>query len=299
MQKFNIFFRTFWKSISSFSYYHDIVKAKFSFSFKYFVLFNFLLGIFSTIAITMTISPPLNRFVSRFKNRARSLYPADLQIEIKQGELSTNVAEPFHVPIPFELFTEVPPAISDQKQQYLLTIDTQANIEDFSKSQSVILLTKDNLAVVDENNGFRVYPLKDAQNFSLNKKVVDQMLDKILPLVDYALPVLTLTILSFFILFWPVGKLVGLLWLSLLVLMISKLMKLSLSYRKIYQIGLHALTLPVLIQYLLTALKINPPVLFFNSLLYILYSLVILAELKKTPPKQIDAQVSRSQSADG
>ena len=65
MNKLSLFVRVFWKSMFSPVYYHDVVKAKFSFSLKYFLFFSFVLGLILTLSLTTVILPPLSKFSGR------------------------------------------------------------------------------------------------------------------------------------------------------------------------------------------------------------------------------------------
>ncbi|HCM37916.1 MAG: hypothetical protein UV61_C0003G0090 [Candidatus Gottesmanbacteria bacterium GW2011_GWB1_43_11] len=289
MNKLSLFVRVFWKSMFSPVYYHDVVKAKFSFSLKYFLFFSFVLGLILTLSLTTVILPPLSKFSGRLQTRAAGLYPANLVITIKQGQLSTNQIEPLHFPIPYELFTDTPPAVSDQKQFYLLTIDTKASIEDYAKSQSLVFVTRDNVVMRDRESGYRLYPLKDAGNIVIDKQQVDLFLTQVLPWLNYVPWILGIVLFVGLSIFLPMTRLISLLILSLVLLAITKLMHISLSYGKIYQIGLHALTLPTLIQMFMSGLGFNPPIPFFNSLLFLFYSLIIFAELRKSPPEVINS----------
>ena len=285
MNKLSTFVRTFWKSLTSFAYYKDIIQARFAFSFKYFWLFSFVLGSILTVVISFTVIPTINKFLGRLSQKVTNLYPPDLVVTIKNGQVATNAVEPLHIPIPFELFTDTPPAISDQKQIYLVTIDTKAQIDDYQNSQSLIFITKDTAVVRDDNEGYRIYPLKDAGDVTLNKKMVDEFLNKIMPLLNYIPTVLVIILFVVFAFILPISRLVSLMFLNLPLLVTARLMHISLSYKKLFQVGLHALTLPTLIQVGLSVFNLTPPVPFFNSLLYILYGLIILATLKeKTPP---------------
>ncbi len=283
MSKLSTFFRTIHKSLFSLAYYRDVVNSRFKFSLKYFIAFSVFLGILLTVLISFIITPSINQFVNRFETRAASLYPANLVITVKNSEVSTNSEQPVKFPIPFELFTDTPPAISDQKQQYLLVIDPSAKTDSYPQSQAIILVTKNALVTENDQNGYKVYPLSDA-NLTVDKTQVDQFLAKVLPLLNY-LPAFIITIiLCALVIFLPLSRLFSLVFQTLILLTITKLMNLNLSYKKIYQIGLHALTLPTLIQILMTAFNLNPPIPFFNSLLLILWTLVIFAELKKPAP---------------
>lgn len=282
MKQLNIFFRTFWKSVSSLAYYRDVVKAPFSFSFKYFIFFSFLLGLTLAISSSLAILPPVSKFTARLSTRSQTLFPPDLVITIKNGELSTNAIEPLKFPIPFELFTDTPPAISDQKQLYLATIDTKARAADFSKSQSLVLLTKTSIVVKDEDSDYRIFPLKDLDDVTFDKAVVDEFLRTIRPLLGFIPALIILVLLGVFLVLLPISRLLSLLFLSLVLLIAAQVMKVILPYSKIYQIGLHALTLPTLIQIGLTVIGVVPPIPFFNSILYLLLALAILAEFKRS-----------------
>ncbi len=271
----------------SFTYYRDVVRSKFSFSFKYFLVFSLLLGLFLTAVVSSLVLPQLSTFLTRFKTRAHALYPETLVLEIKKGHVSTNALQPFRIPIPFELFTDTPPAISDQKQTYILTIDTHANVSDFSKSQSLALLTSDSLVFADDNGGYKVYPLKEVDNVIVKKSGVDQFLDKALPLLDAIGPIIILVLFFFFVIGLPLVRLISLLILTLFILMAANLMQLSYGYKKLFQVGLHSITLPTMIQILMLGFGLVVPIPFFSSILFLLYNLVILTELKKAASPQV------------
>lgn len=285
MKKLNTFFRIFWKSISSLAYYRDVVKAPFSFSLKYFAAFSIIMGLLLTVVTSLVILPPVTKFATRLATRAQILFPPDLVITVKNGELSTNVAEPLRFPIPFELFTDQTPAISDQKQIYLMTIDTEARAADFPKMQSIILVTKTSLVISDERDDYRIFSLKDFDDTTLDKPAVDQFITTLLPLLRLLPALLVTFLLGVFLVLLPLTRLLSLLLLSLLLAIAAKLMNISMTYSKLYQIGLHALTLPILIQIILTSVGLTPQIPFFNSILYLLLTLAILAELKKSSPQ--------------
>lgn len=285
MIKLTTFYQTFYKSIFSFAYYREVVKAKFSFSLKYFLFLSFLIGMISTVVVSTFILPPLNRFAARIQNRAAAVFPADLVITIKDGQLSTNVSEPLHFPIPFELFTDTPPAITDQEQRYLITIDTKAHVEDAAKSQSIIFITKDTLVVNDDP--VKLYPLKDGQDMTVDKMTIESILSKITPFIRIV-PILIVVLLTgLFMILIPLGELLQLTLLSLILLFFSKFMQLPFSYQKIYQIALHSFTLPLCVQVFMLVFGLKAPFPFFGPLLFIFYSMVILADLKKHMPSLV------------
>lgn len=282
LKKLSTYNYVFWKSISSFKYYQDVVKTKFSFSFKYFWTFSLFLGLIISIPLNFTVIPAVNQFVNRAQTRLPNLYPQDLVITIKDGQVSTNVAEPLRFPIPYELFTDTPPAISDQKQQYLITIDTNAQVENYKSSQSLIFITRDNLVITEDLDGsYRLFPISDIDDITIDKPQIDSLVNLLLPWFKYLPWLLGIIIFLVFIIFLPLLRLISLVFLSLILLVGANLLKLNLNYKKIYQIGLHSLTLPTLIQVGIAAFGLVIPIPFFTSIVFLLYTLVILADMWK------------------
>lgn len=292
MQKLKVFFRTFVKSTTSFSYYKEVVIARFKFSLKYFAFFSLLTGLLLTVGTSLAVLPPVNNFLNRLGQKAYDLYPQELVISVKGGEVTTNANEPLRVPVPYDLFTDTPPAISDQKQTYLVTIDTNAQVSDFETSQSLIFVTRDAVVGQDDGGGYRVYPIDKTTNFTLDKNLVNEFWQKFLPVLRFVPFAIVVFFFCIFAIFLPLSRLVSLVFLTVPLMFAAKLMQLTISYKKLFQIGLHALTLPTLIQIFMTAFNINPRVPFFNSLLYLLYGLIILATLKEkvsAPPAPISS----------
>lgn len=270
-----------WKSVSSFKYYQGVMVAPFRFSFKYFVAFSLGLGFIMSFSLGMVGVPALSNFASRFAKRAPALYPQDLVITLKKGQLSTNVTEPLKIPIPYELLTDVPGAVTDAKQQYLLTIDTAASADAFFKYQSLALLTKTEAVVADGKGGYQVMPLSEWDDVTVNKQGFTDVVSKVVPVVKWLPILLIVVMLLFFCLLWPCLRFLGLLVLSILVLMASRLMNVEVTYKKALQLSLHGSTLPTLLQLLLISFGLVTPVPFFNSILFLLFMLVVLADLKK------------------
>jgi len=283
MNKFKTFAHAFSKSLTHLNYYRELLNTRFSFSLKYFWVFSLCIGLVTTISTSIVLLPGLNKIIARVDKRLVALYPQDLVIKIENGRLTTNAPEPLSIPIPYELFTDTPPAISDQKQTFLLTIDTDAPIDDFNKYNSLIFANSRNLALVDRDGTYRIYDLKEAPDMTVDRPLVEKYYDQFRPLLNYIPALLVLVLTLVFILFLPLTRLVSLLFLSLFLLLAAKVMNLTLSFSKIYQIGLHSLTLPVLIQIALSSFQLNIPVPFFFSIMFILYNLVIFATLKQPP----------------
>ena len=177
MSKIKTFFRTFVRSITSFSYYQDVIKSPLSFSYKYFFFFCFVVVTTATSILGVFIAREVPPFLARVEHYGRNLFPADLLIEIKNGKLRINRPEPFVIPVPVELLVDQPVAISDQKQLRAFVYDQKAEVTTFDEYNSMIVANSQVLMIKDQNSGIRVLPIKDFQNVTIDKPMIDAGLD--------------------------------------------------------------------------------------------------------------------------
>ena len=99
MNYFKVFFYVWKRSFSEASYYKDVLRARFNFSLKYFLFFCFILSIITTIFIIVKELIPFNEFISTFPQELISIYPPELEIKINKGIATTNVPQPYFIPV--------------------------------------------------------------------------------------------------------------------------------------------------------------------------------------------------------
>ena len=282
MSKIKTFFRTFIRSITSFSYYQDVIKSPFSFSYKYFFFFCFVVVTTATSILGVFIAREVPPFLARVEHYGRNLFPADLLIEIKNGKLRINRPEPFVIPVPVELLVDQPVAISDQKQLRAFVYDQKAEVTTFDEYNSMIVANNQVLMIKDQNSGIRVLPIKDFQNVTIDKPMIDAGLDSFAVYTRYAVPFLIALIFVGLAAFLVLEKLSSVFMLSVIVSLLARiLVGLKLPFKKYYQIGLHTLTLPTLVEIGMLIMGIEVPFAFFYATFFILYTLIICAHLKK------------------
>ena len=281
MTKFKTFFYSFYRSISSFSYYRDIVKTPKSFSYQYFFFMMFLLVVGMTVMIGIPITKEVPKLLTRGQEYARTLFPDDLQIEVKDGKLAINQPEPFVIPIPVELATDLPVAVSDQNRINLFTYTKDAQIDDFDTYQTLILANQSTIMVRSDQGDIRAYPIKEMENFTITKPLIDMLLNTITPYLKHVVPLMISVLFIVLLIFVPLFKLLSVLFLSIFTMVIGKaIMGLTLPYSKYVQIGLHAITLPLLVELILNLFNWQPPFVMFYSMFFILYIGIILSHLK-------------------
>ena len=268
MRKLSTFVYVFWESLTKPKYYKDIVTAKFTFSLKYlYLLLSFsalLLGVKSALGIARS-TPQIPGFIEKTKIVLSQIYPEELILTVKDRKISTNVREPYFIPVPKEM------GIPESEAKYLVAIDTAADIADFDKYQSLFLLSKEFVAMKDNGTGYKVQALdeilKDVPNGATMKKSdfnalvagLDPYYRYIYPAV-YALIVLLLTLWPLFLaVLGLVGRLIILVLYSLLLFIFAKILKRNLTYKNIYQMSMHGLTLSVLVSTFLALINFNIP----------------------------------------
>lgn len=285
------YLKTFWyiftRSLADREYYRDVMKAPITFSIKYLYLFAVISAMVGVVMMGMAVFvslPKIQEGVKNFKVNSLEAYPIELVIKIENGELTSNVPEPYHIS-PFKMKSE--------DYDHFITIDTKANVEDYRASRSIILLTRNAAVYPDNNTGarkagvYQVYEFNRIQKpLVLDYTLYKNIIAKIEPLVNM-IPLFVVGGMILFMLFAPFigGAVVFMIWLvQLLVLslvpwLISKLFKNNYSYRKVYQLGLHALTLPAVATNLLLLFNYRQSFLF--SGIFLLWMSIILAKLSE------------------
>lgn len=267
MRKLQLFGRVLWRSCTDPAYYKDILKARASFSLKYLFVFAFLFSIVASVRYAYSFAaflPKLPQYVAMAREKGAGFYPKDLVVTVKDGEVSTNVKEPYVIDLPFAL-----PVDGDNKPEHLLVIDTKATAERFTAYKSVVVVGK-NTVYYRDDKGYKFYPLTDMKGTTvINYALYDEWAGKVLPYLNYVPQIVYgagtvgLLLLPFVL---STGRMVeyllALLVLTIFSLVIAKLLKKKLTYPILYRLGMHAITVPVLVTYFFQFFGISVPFLF-------------------------------------
>lgn len=218
-------------------YYKNIVaNTKLRSSIKYFAKFSLLIATFFVVVAVATW-PLISRLANKGLDSMVTLYPNDLEINIMKGEASINKPEPYFIK-------------STDGTENLAVINTK---EDFSiskfRSYGVpFMLTKTELVgIKNEGTGqLQIMPLpKDDMkiNHAEVMKGKEWLVDKT--------PAIFIWVLVFGFIAIFLATFSGTLLLNLLyafgIWIMFKVIKRDLSYKKSYQVGVHALTFVTLI----------------------------------------------------
>lgn len=183
----------------------------------------------------------------------RNHYPAGLEVNIKDGQVSTNMQEPYFVAFPES-------ASSSPKN--LLAIDTsdKSPIDALKEYDTLVLLTKDSLASKKPETGeIRIFPLTDVKDFHVSQESAQAFLDKIRPVL-YILSVAALLLLPLvigsFTTLWYVAILLGY---ALVTWLVAKVRKMPMKYSEAYMLSGYLLTFPIIIDTAMTVFGLGSP----------------------------------------
>jgi hypothetical protein len=299
MQSFRTFAYSFFRSATSPLYYHDIIHTRFSFSLKFFLFFSLLFATTATVYFWIFLIRPLKPAILSIPSNFATIYPPELEIVIQDGQVSTNVSEPYFIPVSqlnnaIENIRNQVLGASTAQNDYLLVIDTKADIEDFYLYQTYALLTQNYLVYVSNEDSptsqLRVINLQEVSDVTVNQQTVTDIVNQLNPYMPYVLPLGILVVFINFSLLLSLGRGVQIAFSSVLLFLFAKLIKFPLTYSQSYQIGLHLIVPITLISSLLDVLNLNfiPG---FVSKLLIIASLFILVYLKRHTTTNNPAQI--------
>jgi len=241
-------------------YKNTIFNESLGDSIKYLAKLSLLLALIGVMIFSFTM-PNLMKEVRDFVSSVATEYPEDLIISLNKGEISINQPEPYFMSTPNELLNQENIVFKDN----LIVIDTinNYNLETFNEYSTFFLLAKKELITIKKGGGIEVLPLVKYKDIEINKSFIMEkesvFFSKYLPLINIF--IFPLIYLAMFIGYF-VGSLIISFWFALLVLMISKIKKINLSYRKSYQYALHAITIILILS------LFSKYVAFFDNILF-------------------------------
>ncbi len=265
-------FNTLKLSVTQPKEYRELSERTFWNGYWYLFLLIFLGLLIKTVLFSTNViqsAPKVKAQLPLVKTQMLNAYPKELVVNIKNGEASTNVTEPYVISL-----QQVIPQLTTDEKTMLLVIDTNASVENYPLHKSIFFLTKNSLVYPARNNSgtnsYEVFPLSDVkESITIDKSLYDSIITQVLPFVDkvpqfmygFAVAALFLfPILGGFAVLH--GSLFYLLLMTLVVLIVSKLMKRNFSYKALYKASMYGLTVPLVITYIADLLKLQIPALY-------------------------------------
>ncbi|MBI2414870.1 DUF1189 family protein [candidate division WWE3 bacterium] len=245
VNKLKTFFHVFGKSSSSFDYYKDIERAPFRLSVKYLLALLFIATTVTTIKSAIPIFKNTEPDVRNALENMEKLYPQDLILTIQDGKLTSNKTEAVIIKNPsYGGKSEI------GKTENLIVIDENGVIEDLKSKNTLMVLNSKNLLVQDPKQVI-VYPLSKFPDVQIDKTFVQKTAQDALPMIKI-LPYIIVTLLfGITYAFYVVSRFIYLLAVACVLWGFTLLLGETFSFGKLYQFGIHAMTLPLVLEVIL------------------------------------------------
>jgi len=286
MKSIKTFIYVFKKSLTEPKYYQDILKTSFWFSLKYLLILNLALMLIESVIIAVTVLPNINRKIEPVKNEiikiSRNFFPRELKVVVNRGQLSTNVKEPYIVNPPVINMWLKNSKNDEGSARNLITIDTNADIGQYEKYQTVFLLTKNSVVYPDRQNSLNTYKITQFPNnlnFYIDYAKYNKFYIKLLPYINLLPKVIFIGLIALLIMmpwfgaiFLTIGNLFYLFWTTCLFWLVFKIQKKSVTYYQIFRLGMHGITIVILVGTLASTLKIDLGIgLFISFVVWMIY----------------------------
>lgn len=275
------FFHTFKDSVYNPAFYSGQASAPAKHAWGYFFKLILLAACVITIWATFKVILPFGKvFSAASLDTVVSSFPQELRVTIQNGQASTNVKEPYAIAFPSKWAHQT--AASAPVSKNLVVIDTATPFtpEAFAADDTYVLLTKEYLVNKDNNGKLSVQSLSSFGTTTIDRAQVASWAGKVSPFLGFVVPVIIVGAFVGSFVAMTVVNLFTLLILSLVVWIVEKIRKVSLSYGQIYKLGLYAVTLPTAVSVLATAFGLHSP----WYVQTVIYLALIFANLKLFTP---------------
>ena len=256
------------------AYYRGIPSEPLGSSFRFFYSFAAVVALLETIFLSFTVLPAAWSFVRGIGPKALEYYPSELVVTLKNGNVATNVPEPYFVKFPEELKNFYGQQNS-QKPDNLIVIDTGTpfTIDEFKNYKTAVLLVNNSL-VYGNDQKLTVQSFGRFPDVKIDKSKVASFVAKFQPYLTVFAALVPLFIFIVFIVALS-ANLLYFIFLALLVWLIAKIKKLPVGYKKSYQLCLHLAIVPILIDYLWSLVS-GPHIPFLFTIAFVIVALVNL-----------------------
>lgn len=271
------------RSVSDRSYYRELLAVSFKFSLKFLATLIFIITTLQITALSIQLAfliPDLPQTLDSFHSRVSRIYPKELEITVNKGILSINQPTPYDIDIP-EVNEQL--AIS-----HTITIDPQAEIDDFDSYDALILVTDSEIVYKNYSTpdpSSEIVPFSqmqestvvDRQDYDNLMMQLDSVFDDLKVNAPYLLIGFAVIGPIIFTLLSVGWEMISLVLLSPIVYLVSLVFKEKIGFWKLYQLGMHGVAVPLSLKFVLTMLGVHIPLLFTSA--FLLWMVLVLSKL--------------------
>ena len=253
------------KSIYNPEFYRTILTKPFSFTWIYFSGFTMLLALLLTIIFSIPLVSVVNNFLHGAPDKIMTYFPAELAVTITKGHVTVNQPEPYALAMPPEFRTAT--------MTNLAVIDTKnpVTLDAFKAQHTAALVGEHQIIYMGNNNKVEISEIDPSLSMTIDHAQVTQWVEHVRPYTAYVSPILVICLFAGLLLYFGL-RFAYMVFGALLILLLGRFaLKQEWSYSASYQIGLHALTLPLLLQTIFMLLPIGfPSIPFFYTVIMLI-----------------------------
>lgn len=268
------FFQQVKSSIYDQAYYRGLLGKSMGPSFRYFFTFTFCVALICTVLYSFFTIPLAKQGFNWLIGQTEDIYPAELEVKLDHGIVSTNVTEPYSIKIPDNQKKDINQDGRDFDNYLVIDTKTPFSVDEFKNYKTLVLLTRDTV-VYNKEKAISIQSLDEIPNVTVNKNNVNDWLGRAKKLEKVIPPLVVLgTFVGLFC--WNLLSLFYLALASLIVWLFFWWWGVAGGYKKAFQVGLHAITLPTLVRFAI--FLVFPST--FSWLFDLLFLTIIFANLK-------------------
>jgi hypothetical protein len=233
-------------------FYQNLSKQPTSFTVKYVLKFGLILALIMIINFSIFVLPGMMNKINWWAPKVVDLYPTGLEVMINDGEVVTNVEEPYIVAMA-DIFPEDERYSGQNTPTNLLVINTleEPSLTALDSYDTLVLLSKNHVIYKEDADGaVTVQSLEGVDDVLITKEQVAEWVEMLLPYANIIIPFIFLGIIMFS--YMVIGfHLVYLVLLALLVMLIGKYAYEKIGFGAAYRMSAHLMTLPLILTLLL------------------------------------------------
>lgn len=273
MRKIKAFIYILQNSLRSINYYKEIVQENISFSLKYFAVLALIISVATTAAIAAPIAPKINTDINNFLDNTAKSFPQDLVITLKEGKLSLNREEPYLIPLE-NIFTDN----SDEELQFknLIVVDPKGTVEDLNKYQTIILVNETNVITRAENGEIQSNTLQGIPDREFTQSNVAEIANSVKPITNLLIGLFIVVLFAGVLVYNFIFRLVYLVVPTLFFMIAGYFRGLKIKFAGYYQLAIHAMTLPLIVELILVLARFSFPLPFWFFTLHILFGIIVV-----------------------
>ena len=233
-------------SIYNPKYYQELLNRPFSYSVKYFFKFSLVFSLLFVLIFSTFIFPKINRELKNFITESVNNYPDELEVSVKNGSVSTNVEEPYFIKTPSSWKGEQQEGVNNFENLIVIDTKSEPDVGNLEKYNTASLITEKYIVYEAEDGKITIQPLEKFPNMVINEKNVNSFIERYSPYLKFIYIPLVFAFFIFAV-FFLIFRLIYLFFAALFIWLIASIKGVKINYSKAYQMGMHLMTLPLIL----------------------------------------------------